>query len=193
MREWTCRMNHAHGKRFQCPPPPPQMWWALGQWPIWPTGKSGAGVTLKLELKVTRGPRGVKQWTAPKKGQRQLWNCLGRPPVWNVTKAWARATPHVTSYSHIWKRYALYLNLIAVDRVGQSSQLFFRVFFNGVSGHQTFHENNRYILYCDPIIKVKVIIQTVWHKQRLSGRPCYTITKTLLLSFIVFHYFDYDN
>ena len=22
------------------------MWWALGQWPIWPTGKSGAGISL---------------------------------------------------------------------------------------------------------------------------------------------------
>ena len=48
-------------------------------------------ITFKLELKVTRGPRGVKTWTAPsrgpsgsragrpKNGQRQPENCPGRP------------------------------------------------------------------------------------------------------------------
>ena len=34
-------MERARRKRFQWAPP--QMWWTLGQWPIWPTGKSGAG------------------------------------------------------------------------------------------------------------------------------------------------------
>ena len=29
---------------------------------------AGAGVTFKLVLKVTRGPRGVKKWTAPARG-----------------------------------------------------------------------------------------------------------------------------
>ena len=28
-----------HGNRFHWGP---QMWWALGQWPIWLTGKAGA-------------------------------------------------------------------------------------------------------------------------------------------------------
>ena len=33
------RGTRARKKGFQWAP---QMWWALGQWPIWPTGKSGA-------------------------------------------------------------------------------------------------------------------------------------------------------
>ena len=45
---------------------------------------------------------------------------------------------HTSRHIHIIsKRYALYFNLSAFDRVGQSSQLFFsfRVFYNGVSDH----------------------------------------------------------
>ena len=32
-------MERVREKRFQWAP---QTWWALGQWPIWPIGKSGA-------------------------------------------------------------------------------------------------------------------------------------------------------
>ena len=30
----------------------PQMWWAIGQWPIWPIGKSGAGWLFELHTLV---------------------------------------------------------------------------------------------------------------------------------------------
>ena len=35
-------LYHRGSQGPQTSAPPPQMWWALGQWPICPTGKSGA-------------------------------------------------------------------------------------------------------------------------------------------------------
>ena len=77
-------------------------------------------VTFQLELKVTRARVGWKNGRHPvgvpcgtaKNGQRQPGNCPGKPHLWNVTKAWASATSHVSSHSHISKRYALYFNLL---------------------------------------------------------------------------------
>ena len=63
-----------------------------------------ARVTFKLELKVSRSPRGVKKMTArgrdpsgslQKAGREKPGDCLGRPFLRNVTKALLQALVHV--------------------------------------------------------------------------------------------------
>ena len=44
VREWARAKKSFSGS--------PQMWWAIGQWPIWPIGKSGAGWLFELHTLV---------------------------------------------------------------------------------------------------------------------------------------------
>ena len=46
-------MEHARGKRSDWAP---QLWWALGQWPIWPTGKCCAVQTSIFRVFADIGP-----------------------------------------------------------------------------------------------------------------------------------------
>ena len=94
------------------PPSPCRTVYGLDPWYI----SHRARVTFKLELKVTRDPRVGEKMDGTRSGSlRVSCGTAKKRPLWNVTKAWAWATPHVTSNSHISKRYALYFNLFAVD------------------------------------------------------------------------------